>query len=171
MKTKNNVQKTITKTLAVIISLVLISLTVNAQDFWRTVLENNSFSHIAIAMVDKNEAATLADSYSDDYLKYGANDNDKALEIENWMMNESNFFTTLNVETDEEGTLEIENWMTNEGLFNGIATLSETEQDEILPVEDWMKDTDYFGVVTVELEEESDNTLQLENWMTDSKVW
>lgn len=41
MKTRNNVQKAIIKTMAVIMSLVLVSITVNAQEFWKTVLKNN----------------------------------------------------------------------------------------------------------------------------------
>jgi hypothetical protein len=38
MKTKNNVQKTILRSAAVIVSFVLISFTVSAQDFWKRLL-------------------------------------------------------------------------------------------------------------------------------------
>ena len=54
MKTKNNVQKAILKSLAVIISSVLISFTVSAQGFWESILENNTFNEIALAMVESN---------------------------------------------------------------------------------------------------------------------
>ena len=59
MKTKNNVQKAILKSMAMGISLVLITLTVNAQDFWKSILENASINEIALAMVEtSNEIET-----------------------------------------------------------------------------------------------------------------
>ena len=74
MKTRNNVRKAANKTLAVIISLVLLSFTVQAQDFWKSVLSNNSFNQIAMAMVDNTETnageadgemATTADMFAE----------------------------------------------------------------------------------------------------------
>ena len=62
MKTKNNVQKAILRSGAVVVSFVLISLTVSAQDFWKRLLTNSSFNEIAIAMVEtsgKTEDAAL----------------------------------------------------------------------------------------------------------------
>ncbi len=176
MKTRNNVQKAISKSLAVIISLVLISLTVNAQDFWRTVMENNSFSQIAMVMVDNTEVSTASvDAYSasdmDNFTKYTAVETEEALNIEEWMVNENNFFTTLNIETEVEEALEVESWMTNENLFDGMAKYFEVETESNLEVEDWMKDTNYFGVVTVDAKEDSDEALELEAWMTNSKIW
>jgi len=176
MKTKNNVQKAITKSLAVIISLVLISLTVNAQNFWRTVMENNSFSQIAMVMVDNTEVSTASgDAYSTsdthDFSQYAAVETEEALSIEDWMLNENNFLTTLNVETDVEDALEVESWMTNENLFDGTAKYFEVETEDRLEVEDWMTDTNYFGVITVDVKEELDEALQLAPWMTDNKTW
>jgi len=68
MKTKNNVQKTILRSLAVVLSFVLISFTVNAQDFWKKLLENSSFNEIALAMVEKTDASSVSDSESDSFL-------------------------------------------------------------------------------------------------------
>jgi hypothetical protein len=50
MKTKNNVQKAVLRSAAVVVSFVLISFTVSAQTFWKRLLENTGFSDIAIAM-------------------------------------------------------------------------------------------------------------------------
>ncbi|WP_321367968.1 hypothetical protein [uncultured Draconibacterium sp.] len=175
MKTTNNVQKAITKSLAVIISLVLISITVNAQDFWRTVMENNSFSQIAMAMTDNNEASSASvDATTTDlsaYAAYATVDAEEALEVENWMIAENNFFTTVNVETEIEEALEVENWMTNESLFDGMASYFKVETEEALEVEDWMQNTDYFGVMSVDVEEETEGGLEVEAWMTNSEIW
>jgi hypothetical protein len=66
MKTKNNVQKTILRSAAVIISFVLVSYTVSAQEFWKKLIENSSFNEIAIAMiVDSNKTKTTANSNKD----------------------------------------------------------------------------------------------------------
>jgi hypothetical protein len=176
MKTRNNVQKAITKSLAVIISLVLISITVNAQDFWRTVLENNSFNQIALAMVDNTEVSSVsvdANSFSemDTYAEFTFVETEEALEIENWMTNENNFFASMNIETEVDEALEVEGWMTKESLFDGTSFYLEVETEEALEIENWMTETDYFGVRTIEIETETENSLELEAWMTDNKVW
>ena len=159
-----------------IISLVLISITVNAQDFWRTVMENNSFSQIAMAMTDNTEASSAsADASSSTdmsaYAMYAAVEAEETLDVENWMLAENNFFTTVALEAEAENTLEVENWMTNESYFNGIASYFKVEAEETLKVEDWMQNTDYFGVQTVDVEEEPEADLELEAWMTDTKTW
>ena len=143
MKTKNNVQKAITKSLAVIISLVLISITVNAQDFWKTVLENNSFSQIAMAMAEPTEASPVSadattTSDADAYAELFVVEAEESLELENWMTNEANFFTSVAFETAVEGGLELEDWMTNENLFDGNVAYLEVETEASLTLEDWM---------------------------------
>lgn len=176
MKTRNNVQKAITKSLAVIISLVLLSITVNAQNFWKRVLENNSFSQIAMAMVDVSETSTAPAGATtandmDAYAEYFVVESEEALDLENWMTNENNFFETVTIETEIESSLELENWMTNETLFDGTAAYFEVETEEALQTEEWMTNTNYFGVQTVEIEEETENNLEVEAWMTDSNIW
>ncbi|MDX8338673.1 hypothetical protein SLH46_05735 [Draconibacterium sp. IB214405] len=176
MKTRNNVQKAITKSLAVIISLVLISITVNAQDFWRTVLENNSFSQIAMVMTDNSEASTAstdatATTDMSAYAKYAEVETEEALDVENWMLTENTFYSTVSVATETESALEVENWMTNESFFDGMASYFKVETEEALEVEDWMQNTDYFGVPSVNIEEETETGLELEAWMTDEKTW
>ena len=176
MKTTNNVQKAITKSLAVIISLVLLSITVNAQNFWKTVLENNSFSQIAMAMNDVTETSSAsADAYAtsdmDAYAEYSVVETEASMELENWMTNENNFFATVAIEAETENSLELENWMTNESLFDGTAAFFEVEADEAVELEEWMKDVNYFGVQTVEIVEETEKSLKVEAWMTDTNTW
>jgi len=63
MKTTNNVQKTenkkfgnpLSKTFAVILSLVLISLTVSANGFWKNLLVNNTYGKMATLMVEQEK--------------------------------------------------------------------------------------------------------------------
>ena len=176
MKTRNNVQKAITKSLAVIISLVLLSITVNAQNFWKTVLENNSFSHIALAMAEVSEnSPASADAYTtsnmDAYAEYFVVETEEALDLENWMVNENNFFATVTIETAVESSLELEDWMTNESLFNGTAAYLEVETEQALEVENWMTNTNNFEVPTITVETENEETLEVEAWMTNNKVW
>jgi hypothetical protein len=60
MRTTNKVQKTenrpISKTLAIVISLVLISFTVSAQGFWKQLLVNNTYGKMAELMVEQKNA-------------------------------------------------------------------------------------------------------------------
>lgn len=64
MRTTKNVQKTeskaikktISKTFAIVISLVLISFTVSAQGFWKHLLVNNTYGKMAELMVEQKNA-------------------------------------------------------------------------------------------------------------------
>lgn len=56
-KTENKpIKKTISKTFAIIISLVLISFTVSAQGFWKQILTNNTYGKMAELMVEQKNA-------------------------------------------------------------------------------------------------------------------
>jgi len=141
MKTKNNVQKTILRSLAVVLSFVLISFTVNAQDFWKKLLENSSFNEIALAMVEKTNDTSLSDSESDAFLLLLLEDEyEPVLEIESWM-NDDDYFGVeyFEISAEMENELELENWMLNDNSFQ------------------------------VEVNEEK--PLELEAWMTTEKVW
>ncbi len=134
MKTKNNVQKTVLRTGAVVVSFVLISFTVAAQDFWKTLLTNSSFNQIALAMVETSKKsdvkATEIKNGTANYIY--ENEYDANLVVEDWMKNNSYFKPVVlqEVETD----LQIEDWMKNEKLF---AVANETESP--LKLENWMK--------------------------------
>jgi hypothetical protein len=90
MKTKNNVQKTILRSAAVIVSFVLISFTVSAQDFWKRLLEYSSFGNIATAMADApeiNETSIAPTEYPK--VIYFENEVEAELELEDWMLSEN----------------------------------------------------------------------------------
>lgn len=176
MKTRNNVQKAITKTMAVIMSLVLISITVNAQEFWKTVLKNNSFSQIAYAMTEENSAATTKneEKFVADYTElesHFAVEAEPSLQMEDWMTDASRFTTTTAILTETENALELEDWMVNESLFNGTASMSTVETEPALELEGWMTDASNFGNCTLKVENEPETKLEIESWMTNSLAW
>ena len=141
MKTKNNVQKTVLRTAAVVASFVLISFTVAAQDFWKTVLTNSSFNQIALAMVEtskKTNASATTAKASNTSFSY-ENDYDAKLEVENWMTSNANFKPVILQKIEKENDLKVEDWMMNEMLF--------------------------------EVAGETENPLALEDWMTKNRVW
>lgn len=176
MKTTNNVQKAITKSLAVIISLVLISITVNAQDFWRTVMENNSLSQIAMAMTDNSGASSSSTEFSaandwNAYAKYAEVEADDELLLEDWMVSDNNFYTSVNVVAETEHALTVESWMTDNSYFNGMASYFKIEKEEPLQIEEWMQNSNYFDVKITGFEQETEKPLELESWMTAANIW
>jgi hypothetical protein len=166
MKTKNNVQQAILKSLAVVFSLVLISLTVNAQDFWKSIYENNGIKEIGLAMVDVNEEANTELTDANSFSAFLEVESEEALEIENWMMNENNFVTFISLEEEIENPLEVEYWMTNENNFNPSTMSLIQENDNELEIEDWMLNHDLF-IANGELEQ----PLEVEEWMVSSETW
>ena len=134
MKTKNNVQKTILRSLAVVISFVLVSFTVSAQDFWKKLIANSSFNEIALAMVETSK--TSADSeatmnFDMSLLEYEV---EPELTLEEWMSDESNFevATFQLIEATESG-LDLEEWMFDETVFQ-----VEETSEQALELESWM---------------------------------
>jgi hypothetical protein len=120
-------QKAAMRTAAVVVSFVLISFTVSAQDFWKKLLTNSTFSEIALSMVETSNLERLpqhSGAETIDWLNF-----DKAfdpeLELEGWMTNESyfkfdtfqtghdeDFIPDISIESTEE-SLTIESWMTS----------------------------------------------------------
>ncbi len=135
MKTKNNVQKTISRTLAVIVSFVLISITVTAQDFWKTVLTNSSFNQIAIAMSEtsKKPVAPERAPESKPLNFIYVNDYEEKLEVEGWMTNDNLFNPVVITVAENESELQVEDWMLNEVLFGAAET------DNHMQFESWMR--------------------------------
>ena len=178
MKTKNNVQKAIFKSLAVVISLVLISFTVNAQDFWKALLENSSFNEIAMFMVESNHASNnsanaAADLYNANAINaYMETETEEALELKDWMTNENYFVpATFSVEEEAENPMELENWMTSDSYFGSFNYYDEVETEQPLELEGWMSNENYFSANTLTIENETERPLNLENWMVDNKYW
>lgn len=141
MKTKNNVQKTVLRTAAVLVSFVLISLTVTAQEFWKTVLTNSSFNQIALAMAETPKKPGVSVSTDE-----------KSLNNEMYL-------------SDYDSKLNLEDWMTDNNNFSA-AEIQKVEKDENLKVEDWMLNQDIISVST-----ETESPLTVESWMTESKTW
>ena len=140
MKTKNNVQKTILRSAAVVVSFVLISYTVSAQEFWKKLLTNSSFNEIAIAMVETSDKTKKS------------------------APSETSDVTLANRNEVYEPELKLEYWMTNESYFGNSAIRVENETEKALEMEDWMLDENLFGG-----EEEAEQPLELEAWMTADK--
>ena len=141
MKTKNNVQKAVLRFAAVVVSFILLSYTVSAQDFWKRFLENSSFGHIAMAMVETENTLPDAYSYDSDVLM-------------------------MNFEAEAESSLELESWMLNEFNFIRLAFNFEEISDDALNVEPWMLNQDLFQTST-----ETELSLELEDWMVSDAVW
>ena len=130
MKTKNNTQKTVLKSLAVIASFIVISLTVSAQGLWQSFTENETAKEIALAIIGKDSklqpTVTPATELTD-------------------LPSFGTFFETVS-----ENAMELEEWMTNENLFkaeknpvkkNIIQTATfvfEEIKDSKLELEAWM---------------------------------
>ena len=96
MKTKNNTQETVLKSLAIAGSLI-ISLTVSAQGLWQSFNTNESANEITLAILDNSNESNLKSI--------------PAKELSNLNSSE-----TL-VKTESENTLVLEDWMTREDLF------------------------------------------------------
>ncbi|WP_321369675.1 hypothetical protein [uncultured Draconibacterium sp.] len=141
MKTKNNVQKAILRSAAVVVSFILISFTVSAQTFWKRLLENTGFSDIAMAM------AAPADEKLNERVRAET---------------ETYFYYTNEVEP----AMELEDWMTDDSGFTTSQFVFEEAADESLGLEDWMMDESLF-----QSEEESEAALELEAWMVSENTW
>jgi hypothetical protein len=91
MKTKNNVQKAGLRTIAVIVSFVLISLTVTAQGFWKQLLTNNSFNHLATALVEHRSVSPEEEAPKENSRDTGSDadifyeETEEELALEPWM--------------------------------------------------------------------------------------
>jgi len=151
MKTINKVQNVAQKTFAVVVSIILISFTVSAQDFWKELVSTNQFEQIALAFTDSNAAAKKAsfNENSTRFLEFYEEAVEEKLELKEWMTSEAYFFgNVIHFEEEIERTLEIENWMIDDSHFN-----KPTENTK--------------GFYTIEQEKE----LELESWMKEDKVW
>ncbi len=163
MKTTNNVQKTenkkfekpVSKFFAVVLSLVLISLTVSANGFWKQLLTNNTFGKMAALMVDQeNENKELLVFASPATIEHTAETNRPAF--------------AFYIEPAREKSLEIENWMTNETYFGSATSISDqVEQEKPLEIESWMIDNNNFNKPAAE----SEPALEIEVWMLEENVW
>ncbi|MCG6190525.1 hypothetical protein [Maribellus maritimus] len=157
MKTKNNVQKAILKSLAVAISFFLLSITVNAQVFWKAVLHNNSLNQIAMAMIEtetgKANIKAENSSLTPMFAEFAAKETENSLELEDWMTNENAFNLKLwSMNAEAEAVLELEDWMLEDRFVGNSKITSDnfkedhkTEKDFELKPELWMLDASYWN--------------------------
>lgn len=156
MKTTNKIQKTenmklkntITKTFAVVASLVLISLTVSANGFWRQIFVNNAYGKMAVLMI--NEANAPASP----------------------LFNQPTAGSLSNAslfETAKEAELPIEKWMTDNKYFRSDVFNDQISPEKSLEIESWMLDNPYFS--KTEPQPEMEPALQIESWMTNPVLW
>ena len=137
MKTKNNVQKAVLKSLAVGISLVLISFSVSAQSFWKSIIENEIFNEIALAMVEnksKPQAKSIGISEIIElksFVAYFEIETEKTLELEEWMINETLFDA-------QQNSFEKNIISKNTFIFREV-------EDPELKLEYWMFNPKYWG--------------------------
>lgn len=124
MKTKNNVQKTILRSIAVILSFVMLSLTVTAQGYWMQLLTNNSFNQIASALVENSPVQVSREKLSDNTTT--------RTEVSDYL-NEKN-----------EVKPKTEPWMTNSWFFDLSSNSFNKTFKSVLSLGNWMLDTNYF---------------------------
>jgi len=168
-KRRNNVQKTSLNVIAVIISLVILSVNVDAQGMWQSFQEMKNaddnemlLANDARSLSSENEAGlTETNTYS----AYEEQETEATLNLEDWMTNAS-FFTVNAMNTETEDALELEDWMVNENYFSQSAFQFETETENALELEDWMVNENYF-----QAPKNGDEPLALENWMVADKYW
>ncbi len=96
-----------------------------------------------------------------------ASEKDAEMNIENWMLNESNFFYTSRLEAINDASLEMESWMMNANVFTAAYFL-ETETEKALNVAEWMRDESNFLPVS-SIETEMEDALKIENWMMNTE--
>lgn len=142
MKT-TNFRKAAMRSAAVVVSFVLVSITVSAQEFWKKVLTHSSFNEIALALVEIPEKEAPANENTEGAFWYAFDKAfDPALELEGWMTSESYFETiTFDVENEVDVPLKVENWMLDENLFS-----SQEMQEKPLELESWMTSADFWAL-------------------------
>lgn len=131
------------RSVAVVVSFVLVSITVSAQEFWKKVLTHSSFNEIALAMVETSEKESPVNENSENAFWYAFDKAfDPALELEGWMTSENYFLTNaVGLENDTEAPLALENWMLDESLF-----YTHDVQEEPLALESWMTSADFWSM-------------------------
>jgi len=152
MKTRNNttgrknnqLSGVLLRAAAVLVSVVLLSFTVSAQDLWKELLSYNSFGKMALILVDESNATE-------------ANELSAATST-----------AAFSISEETDSPLNVESWMTNDEYFGSADVFNQVAQDETLKIENWMTDGDYF---TSRYAKESDEVLPVEAWMCDASFF
>ncbi len=164
-KTERNNQETISKSLAVIIIIALVSVSLNAQDLDYLIPEKSRIHETTLALVNNTSGINRVAHDAKSFSTYIETATEEALDPESWMMNESTFSAIPFNELEHESEMEIESWMTNEFVFNADAANLEIEREKALDLESWMKDENTFHSSTPLLTVETESALVIEKWM------
>jgi len=151
MKTRNNqtgnrnnrFTQVLLRAAAVLVSVVLLSFTVSAQDLWKELLTYNSFGKVALIMVDDSNLNSEKPAPAATTEFVVNEEADAPAAIQEWMSSDSYFhnYADFNeVATDEPA--EIENWMTDASYFNGRFA---AEPEKELELQAWMCDSNFFN--------------------------
>jgi hypothetical protein len=173
MKTQNNNQETsksqvskLTFRVSVFLfSALLISFSVNAQEFLSQFTNSLSYGMTEVNLDGPHTETKNADAALDiinselaDQLYYSSEsfnaiENEEALQVESWMTDETIFQNTKDVDFETPGSAEL--------------LLNSNETEDALEIESWMINSDYFLMAeTILISEDADEAIEVESWMT-----
>ncbi len=161
---ENNIQGTILKSVVAGVCILIISASVNGQNY---LSEDGTFNNMVLAIFHPSDNFDTKASLSGTTSTYYAEVKEESLELENWMKNENYFATFNSMETESEQPLELESWMVEEMNFTAAAANFENESDAELHLESWMLNDNYFKNSLFEVETEK--AMEVENWMLNSE--
>lgn len=133
MKTKRNVQKTLKKSLVIIVGLVVISLTASAQEPWKSTPKSEILNEITVAISNRNNSSKQTTNKTEDdkaFPAYLTKEKEEELKLEDWVtegikfgmkqkkeINPENFSPTYLHQDAEEKKLKLEDWMVNNNYW------------------------------------------------------
>lgn len=79
--------------------------------------------------------------------------------------------TNAEVVIENEKSLDIESWMIEESFWTSEIKVNALESEEALAVESWMTDENYWTSETKVNAPESEDSLQIESWMLNESLW
>ncbi len=170
-KTENTVKKSTSKWLVVILSIALISSSLDAQNLGYSYSEKMNFAENTYAMYDANVSLRSNSGNHSAFLASVETEQEESLQIENWMLDNTYFRAYDLIIAEEENPMEIERWMTNEMNFGSVSLLLEPAVDEDLEIEKWMTNEHTFSNLHLLAEQESENKLEVENWMLNTDLF
>lgn len=165
MKTKNNSRETVDDQIkrriifgsAVIFSLVLINLPVDARIFRKHF--SNRGTNVKLEWLAANQSSETAKTTA-------AFERNAAVISEPFRTAAETFVC----EPEQDKEIRLEAWMTDESNFNSAVDFDTAETDKALSVEDWMISNPIFSNLLVDDESvESDKPLKIESWMLADK--
>lgn len=167
---RNNVQKASLNVFAIIISLVILSVTVDAQGIWKSFMEMSNANKNELATVNSTENLTTKNEANvfktSSFMVYSEQESEASLKLEEWMINEAYFSVSSILKEEIESPMELEAWMTNENYFSQSVIHFTVETENALELEDWMLNERYF-----QISKNEELPLVLENWMFAENYW